>query len=151
MAGTVFKNVLGSLRDEGHELAPAVEAFMRNRTMVGLTVPSGTACPQGSGGACTCANCTAATGPAACPSEEAIASGDRCVEHGAAWARYLVGERIAEPPGVPNGPPPSPPRTIVFYTCDAWVNNPFPFGSEFAWDSAWSSGWMGLLFSREAS
>ncbi len=26
-------------------------------------------------------------------------------------------------------------RTVTVYQCVAWVNNPFPFGSEFAWDS----------------
>ena len=104
MAGTVFKLVLKSLQDEGHELAPAVQAFMWDRAMVGLTIPSGTACPHGSGGACNCSNCTAGgTGPLACPSEKAKTAGAD--------------------------------RTIVFYECDAWVNNPFPFGSEFAWDS----------------
>ena len=104
MAGTVFKLVLKSLQDEGHELAPAVQAFMWDRAMAGLTIPSGAACPHGTGGACNCTNCTAGgTGPLACPSNEAKTAG---VD-----------------------------RTIVFYECDAWVDNPFPFGSEFAWDS----------------
>ena len=26
-------------------------------------------------------------------------------------------------------------RTVTVYQCVAWINNPFPFGSEFAWDS----------------
>ena len=26
-------------------------------------------------------------------------------------------------------------RTVTIYQCVSWVDNPFPFGSEFAWDS----------------
>jgi len=55
-AGTVWKLVLGALEDADHELAPMVQEIMRNRTLVGVVVPSAIVCPRG--GACNCSNCT---------------------------------------------------------------------------------------------
>ena len=128
MAGSVFKDVLEDLIAEKHPLAATVRNIMYNRSMVGVTYYSAGACS-------THGNTQCPVGPRAirrclCPPPLFVMSPvTACLW----WLQchnctYNTGNSTTDCPNDPHS------RKIAVFNCISWSENPFPFGSEFAWE-----------------